>query len=464
VLPFGEMSAKSATDDPTDVQPQVELRLTAQRRAVSVCWTDASGAGGRFRLESRALVGSAESVPVRIQDRAVSRIHAELDPQRDGVWVRDLGSRNGTWVGGVLVKHARIPDDGRVQIGSSTLWLAFEDEASDVALWPNDRFGPLLARSDAMRELFIRLAQYAASDAPVLIQGETGTGKELVAEAIHQSSPRGGEPLVVVDCAAMPESLLDSELFGFTKGAFTGAVAPRAGAFEAADGGTVFLDEIGELPLAMQPKLLRVLESKMVRRIGENKHRAVDVRFIVATHRDLQSMVASGAFREDLYFRISVLPAYVPPLRARTEDIGLLLSHFMTKAPALHVDPDVVQTLEKQAWAGNVRELRTFAERAMTVGVRAALAMTLDLAPPPVPSRVPLPTAMPTFGPNLTTESPSVRVDVPFKVLREQWVDYLEREYMRELITQHGRSVGTLADEAGLDRSYVHRLLRKHEL
>jgi len=214
--------------------------------------------------------------------------------------VRDLGSTNGTWVDGVLVQSARIPPEGAMRLGATTLSLSLSANPSTIPLWPHDQFGPLVARSDSMRELFLLLSKYAQTSSAVLIQGETGTGKELVARAIHEASPRAEQPFVVVDCAALPETLLESELFGNARGAFTGAVAARAGAFETASGGTVFLDEIGELPITMQPKLLRVLESQTVRRLGESEHRRIDVRFIAATNRDLQSMVATGGFREDL--------------------------------------------------------------------------------------------------------------------------------------------------------------------
>ncbi|HSO34701.1 MAG TPA: sigma-54 dependent transcriptional regulator, partial [Labilithrix sp.] len=329
-----------------------------------------------------------------------------------------------------------------------------------VPLWPHDRFGPLVARSEIMRELFVRLLQYAESDAPVLVQGETGTGKELVAEAIHEASPRSAQPFVVVDCGALPDTLLESELFGHAKGAFTGALAARAGAFEAANGGTVFLDEIGELPLAMQPKLLRVLESQTVRRLGETEHRRVNIRFVSATNRDVQAMVAGGAFREDLFFRLSVLPVFVPPLRARPDDIPLLLEHFLARSPAVRVPPEMLGELSAYRWPGNVRELRSFAERARTVSPASAWAMTRGTELPPAPAD-PGPAAAPiAAGSGL----PPVTVGTPFKVLREQWVDHLEREYLTALIAKHGRNVGEIADEAALDRSYVHRLLRKHDL
>jgi len=443
----------------TDLQPRLDLNLTAERRRPRLSWTDAAGAHA-LDLEGRVVLGSSAQVGACVSDRTVSRLHAELEVCGDGVWIRDLGSSNGTWIEGTLVKHARIPATGRVQVGAVTLVVSNESGTSRVPLWPHDRFGPLVARSEIMRELFVRLLQYAESDAPVLVQGETGTGKELVAEAIHEASPRSAQPFVVVDCGSLPDTLLESELFGHTKGAFTGALAARAGAFEAASGGTVFLDEIGELPLAMQPKLLRVLESQTVRRLGETEHRRVNIRFVSATNRDVQAMVASGAFREDLFFRLSVLPVYVPPLRARPDDIPLLLEHFLARAPAVRIPPEMLGELSAYRWPGNVRELRSFAERARTVSPASAWAMTRGTDLPAAPADHGAAAAPVAASPGL----PPVTVDTPFKVLREQWVDHLEREYLTALIAKHGRNVGEIADEAGLDRSYVHRLLRKHDL
>ena len=214
-----------------------------------------------------------------------------------------------------------------------------------MELWPGPQFGRLIGPSVKMRELFARLARIARAPASVLIEGETGTGKELVARAIHDASPRAGRPFVVIDCGALPENLLDAELFGHARGAFTGAVAARAGAFESAEGGTVFLDEIGELPLGVQPKLLRVLESRAVRRLGENDHRPVDVRVLSATHRDLRTMVNSRAFREDLYFRLAVLPVRVPPLRERPGDIIALAQHFLPRESAGSVPTTVFSSI-----------------------------------------------------------------------------------------------------------------------
>jgi transcriptional regulator with GAF, ATPase, and Fis domain len=440
----------------TEVQSHLDLNLIATRQRLELAWTDGAGAHA-LPLEGRMLLGSATDAAICIADRAVSRVHAELEARDDGVWIRDLGSRNGTWIEATLVAHARLRPGGRFRVGATTVTISAEAEPTEVPLWPEERFGPLVARSEAMRELFMRLAQYASADAPVLIQGETGTGKELVAQALHEASPRAREPFIVVDCAAIPETLVESELFGHARGAFTGATSARAGAFEIAHGGTVFLDEIGELPPAMQPKLLRALETGSVRRVGEAEARRVDVRFVAATHRDLMAMVAQGTFREDLYFRLCVLPIHAPPLRARAGDVPVLLEHFLG-AGAASLPPDLVTALTEYAWPGNVRELRSFAQRARSIGAAAAWAMTRGSSEPPArpsaPTRLPAPQAV----------LPSVVPDVPFKVLREQWNDHLERDYISALLARHGRNVAAIADAAQLDTTYVRRLLRKHDL
>jgi two-component system response regulator GlrR len=284
------------------------------------------------------------------------------------------------------------------------------------------------------------MARVAQTDAPVLILGETGTGKELAARAIHDASSRASGPFVIVDCAALADNLIEGELFGHTRGAFTGAVVARAGSFEAASGGTIFLDEIGELPLAVQPKLLRALESKLVKRLGENEHRKVDVRLVAATHRDLRQMVNAGAFREDLYFRIAVLPLTIPPLRARPGDIGTLFRHFLNgRRPVQQISEG---ELAQMPWLGNVRELRNFVERA-AIGATAA-AHPYD----------------PAGGEGLS----GVGFEQPFKEFRERWIEQGEREYLRRLLERHDRNVAGAAEQAGLDRTYVYRLLRKHGL
>jgi DNA-binding NtrC family response regulator len=420
---------------------------SATRRRPRIQWTDARGPRDAV-LDGRAVFGSAADVDVTVVDPAVSRIHMELEARDDGVWVRDLGSRNGTFVEGVLVHLARVPDGGRLQAGSVTLMVSYESTPTAVDLWPGDHFGPLLGQSVVMRELFARLARVALTDATVLLHGETGTGKELVAEALHAASPRASQPFVIVDCGALPENLLESELFGHAKGAFTGAQNARAGAIETAEGGTVFLDEIGEMPLAMQPKLLRAIESRTVRRIGESHYRKVNVRFVSATHRDLRTMVNSGAFREDLYFRLAVLPVTIPALRKRTEDIPLLVRHFLPPGAAGALSPELVRELSARPWLGNVRELRNFVERAVALGAREALALAADA-----------PRSTPQSG-SLGT----IDLDQPFKDLRERWIDHLEHAYIHGLLQRHHWNVSAVAQAAGLDRTYVHRLIRKHDL
>ena len=274
-------------------------------------------------------MGSASGVDLVIADPMVSRLHAELEHRPDGLWIRDLGSTNGTRVNGIRVESACVPDGASLKLGETTLVVNPGAASTSIELWPVDSFGPLVGKSTVMRALFARLARIASTDSTVLIEGETGTGKDIVAHALHEASPRVAKPMVVVDCAALPENLLEAELFGHAKGAFTGAGPARAGAIESADGSTVFLDEVGELPLSMQPKLLRAIESRTVRRLGETAYRTVDVRFVSATHRDLRRMVNAGAFREDLYFRLAVVPVMVPPLREHPEDIEMLVEHFL---------------------------------------------------------------------------------------------------------------------------------------
>jgi transcriptional regulator with PAS, ATPase and Fis domain len=323
--------------------------------------------------------------------------------------------------------------------------VVYDVERIHVEMWGIE-FGPLVGASAPMRRLFARLSKIAPTDSSVLVSGETGTGKELVARAIHEASPRRHGPFIVVDCAALPESLIEAELFGHARGAFTGAGEAREGAIEAADGGTVLLDEIGELPLQVQPKLLRALESRQVRRVGEAQHRNVNVRFLAATHRDLREMVNAGAFREDLFFRIAVLMVQVPPLRERPEDIPLLLRRLMPPG-GNPIDDELTAELAKRPWLGNVRELRNFVERAHALGAQEALAMT-GMSPSAVAS----------------TGGGSPPLEGPYKELRETWIDHFEREYFRELMRRHDRNVAAASREAGVDRTYVYRMIRRHQL
>jgi transcriptional regulator with GAF, ATPase, and Fis domain len=327
-----------------------------------------------------------------------------------------------------------------------------------------------------MRALFAQLDRIAHLDSSVLILGETGTGKELVARSIHEASPRARGPFIVVDCGALPDTLLDDELFGHVKGAFTGADSPRVGAIEAANGGTVFLDEIGELPLSMQPRLLRVLESRTVRRVGESSHHPVNVRFLAATHRDLPAVVNACEFREDLYFRLAVVPITIPPLRGRPEDIDVLVEHFLPHG-APKPNPDLLRELEQRPWRGNARELRNFVERAVALGPATALASLPALSAggsTPPSSRPPASSAnrqsQNQASPPSTRASvvPSPGTTISFEQdlrrFRGEWGNYGEREYLRRLLGRHAGNVSAAAREAGVDRTYIHRLMRKHKM
>lgn len=409
------------------------------RQPLELRWS-LEGGPESVRLEENADLGSAPRAAVCLAHRTVSRVHARVEFRLDGAWIVDLGSTNGTFVDGLRVSGARLRDGATLRLGDVEVSVRVGD-ATDVEVWPHESFGPLVGRSPAMRTLFSLLNDYARTDGTVLVSGETGTGKDVVARAVHGASERASAPFVVVDCGAIPESLVESELFGHARGAFSGAVRAHEGSFGAAHGGTLFLDEIGELPLSVQPKLLRALETGQIRRVGEAQYRDVDVRVVAATHRDLASMVSAGAFREDLYFRLAVLPVWIPPLRERREDIRPLVEHFLGTAT---LEPDVMAEVEARPWLGNARELRNFVERARALGGRRALA------------------SMP--GPSRPQRIPDVDLDEPFKDARERCLDHLERTYLEGWLARKQWNVSAVAVAMGIDRSYVHRLMKKHGL
>jgi DNA-binding NtrC family response regulator len=317
------------------------------------------------------VVGSDPGSALVINDPHVSRRHVEIVRTAEGIVLRDLGSKNGTFVGRLAVKEVTLTSGAEIRVGTSTLRFEMGGEegrlarlaraplrAEELAEIPGS-FGPALGGSSAMRRLFALLARLAPTDLTITLTGETGTGKDVLARAIHQASPRAQQQFVVFDCGAVAPSLIESELFGHEKGAFTGAVGDRRGAFERAHHGTLFLDEIGELSLDLQPKLLRALEHRSVRRVGGAEDRAVDVRIVAATNRDLEEQVRKRVFREDLFFRLMAATLHVPPLRERKDDLPQLVARFLEDArKPLTAAPETLEQLAAYDWPGNVRELK----------------------------------------------------------------------------------------------------------
>ncbi len=315
-------------------------------------------------LDQEVVVGSGPECSLHIDDPFISAAHLNLRRTPGGLSVRDLGSRNGTFIGSARVWEAEVPFGTAIRLGNAELTLTRAGPSRADAPYEG-----MVGADPAMRKVFDTIDRVAPSSAPVAVFGESGTGKELVARAIHARSPRAEHPFVPVNCGALSPELVEAELFGHEKGAFTGADRTRKGAFEEAHGGTLFLDEIGELPLAMQAKLLRVLELGEIKRVGSSRTLTVDARVVAATNRDLRAQVRRGAFREDLYWRLCVVPVQLPPLRARRGDLSALLAHFIRQCspPGSHVElaPDAAAALLAHDWPGNVRELKNTLHRTL---------------------------------------------------------------------------------------------------
>jgi DNA-binding NtrC family response regulator len=326
------------------------------------------------------------------------------------------------------------------------------------------RFESLLGRSPAMAKVFELVRKAARSDANILVQGESGTGKELIARAVHANSPRATKPFVPVDCASLPEQLLESELFGHEKGAFTGAIRTKPGLMESAEGGTLFLDEIGEMPLGLQAKLLRALQERQVRRVGGTGLVDVDVRVVSATNRNLRASIAKNEFRDDLFYRINVIAIELPPLRDRAGDVRLLTHAFVErygKERVTGIDDDALAALERYRWPGNVRELQNVIERAcaLTDGERLRLA---DLPDYVLGGGAPV--AAGGAGEDALEAARVASLGLPLKDAKEQWMSVLEASYLRGLLARHDGNVSAAAKDAGIDRKTFHRLINKYDL
>ena len=396
------------------------------------------------------VIGTERSCDVVLTDAFVSRRHCSVSPTAAGFSITDLGSKNGTVIDGVAVQKVTAPPGVALRIGKTLVQLMPADEVLDIPPSKNDRFGALYGGSPAMRSVFAVLERASKSAAPILFLGESGTGKELMARGVHDNSPRKDGPFVVFDCGASTETLIESDLFGHTKGAFTGAAADRQGAFAAAHGGTLFLDEIGDLPVALQPKLLRMLEAGEVVPLGGRKSERYDVRIVAATHRDVFGEVARGGFRGDLYYRLAVVEVHVPPLRQRTGDLKALIAMFLERAGspelAKQVGGAALEKLERYHWPGNVRELRNVITRAV-----ALAGPDDDFQSLPFVLR-------PTMA---APEGQAIKADRPFHEAKDELIARFEREYLTDLVQKAGGNLSQAARIAGLERKFLYKLLER---
>jgi DNA-binding NtrC family response regulator len=392
-------------------------------------------------------IGTSTENDVVLTDSSVSQHHLWMRA-RDGVLVRDLGSRSGTFLGGMRIREAIVPVGARLRVGDTVLRIVEGAPRSDAETPPLVRNTGIIGVSAAMREVLRAIDRLSRCDVSVLVHGETGTGKELVSRALHDLGPRAGKPYIIVDVGALAPTLIASQLFGHERGAFTGADSRREGAFEQANGGSILLDEIGELPASVQPALLGVLERRKFRRLGGKEEIHVDVRVIAATHRDLRAEVQRGTFREDLYFRMAAARIHVPPLRDRPEDVEPLVSHFakqMAGQDGIEATSSLMSALRFYPWPGNVRELRNVVEGALVTGSAAP-----EAAGAAVESR--------------TQDTPRPDGVVPYRTAREAALGTFERAYLRCLMQSAGGNAAAAARLARMDRSYLMSLLRKLQI
>lgn len=421
-------------------------------------------------------IGTSPDADVPLHDGAVSREHLAIRLGPHGFSLSDVGSTNGSFVGDLRIERVSFSGDTIVRLGKSSVRVEALSETVEQEISPRASFGRMLGISPAMRETFALLEKVSPSDLTVLIEGETGTGKELAAEGIHEASKRPGA-FIAVNCGAIPRELLESELFGHEKGAFTGAVRERAGAFAAAEGGTIFLDEVGELPLDMQAKLLRALERREIKAVGSDRTRSINVRIVAATNRSLSREVSAGRFRQDLYYRLAVVIVRIPPLRTRLEDLRLYADHIQDELirrrraagllPFARLDEAAIAMLMRYDFPGNVRELRNIVERWAVLGASS---------PPGDPSGI----AKSGGGAAAKDNSPSLGqgaeisqnagdfdaslLALSYHEAKDAWVERFERAYAEAILKNSGGNVSKAARDAGIDRRHLQRLMARFGL
>lgn len=437
------------SSSPTTVATAHHERMAGDTSHCQLVVIEGPDMGRAVPVEDNPLVvGTASSCSLVLTDERVSSQHLRIT--REGGWfvVVDLGSRNGTLYEGSLISESKVSAGATFKLGRTYLRIQPQPQALEVSPSQARRFGELVAESLIMREVFAILEHVASSDVTVLLEGETGTGKELAARAIHESGPRRRGAFVAMDCGALPPTLLESEFFGHVRGAFTGAATQRDGAFVRADQGTLFLDELGHIPLEAQARLLRAIETRTIRAVGADQEREVDVRILAASQIDLDTLVAEGKFRPDLYYRLSVIRLHLPALRERREDLVPLVSELLRRrgfanSPVAGTNLDRLMTYE---WPGNVRELRNVIDRAIALSPGANTFQELRLS------------IRPNFGKNPL----SIRTDLLYAEAKQQIVDAFELAYFSDIFQRVDGNISAMAREVKMDRKYLRSLLRRH--
>jgi two-component system, NtrC family, response regulator HydG len=429
-------------------QPDVSFAITV---------VEGPNAGEQFAVDatqpSAVLAGQGPACAIRLADREVSRRHAAFEVQGRRLRITDLGSTNGTFVDGLAIADAWLVGEELVRVGTTALRVEVRSGVQGLRVPEAGSFGRVVGESLTMRRIYPLCERLAQAEIPVIVEGETGTGKEALAESIHEQGRRAQGPFVVFDCTAVPPSLLEAELFGHEKGAFTGAVSQRKGVFEQAHSGTLLIDEIGDLDLVLQPKLLRAIEKSEVRRIGADRPIRVDVRLIAATRRDLDREVAAGRFRDDLFHRLAVGRIELPPLRKRQGDVAVLARHFCVQLGGTRnqIPDEVLVRWQEHSWPGNVRELRNAVARYLALGEAGR-----DHATQLIDAAEPVPPPAPEQG-SLTAQDPIAQVleqNLPLPVARQRLVEEFERRYIEHVLEAHGGNVAKAAAASGIARRY----------
>jgi len=441
---------------PTEVQER-DARPASEAVARLVVIDGPNRGGALALVRANATIGRHPTNDLVLSDALVSSVHLEVSRRAEGrVFVKDAGSTNGSWIGDQRVIEMELAPGATVRVGDTILRVETDEHAALVPSTSATRFEGLIGSTPEMRELFAVLERVAGKALSVLVQGDTGTGKEEVARALHARSARSQGPFAVLDATTIPATLAESVLFGHERGAFTGADARYQGAFERATGGTLFIDEVGELPMSLQPKLLRVLERRELVRVGGKELVPVDVRVVAATHRDLRLEIEANRFREDLYFRLAQVRVLLPPLRARAEDIAELARHFLRLATDADQEPiaiedDALSELRRRPFPGNVRELRNILVRAAALCDDGCIRVK-DIAGEGFGFR------------GSEAERSPLDLMGTFSEAKQRAIERFEKAYLDTIMRRCGGNLSRASREADLARHHLRELLKKRGL